>query len=227
MLNYAVEPDLLRPFVPAGTQLDFWRGVAYVSVVGFLFDDTRVLGVPVPLHRRFEEVNLRFYVRREVGGEVRRGVTFIREIVPRAAIAIVARLAYNEPYRALPMRHRIDVPSESGGPATVAYEWRDSSRWQGVHLTAQGAASAISADSEEEFIAHHSWGYTRQRDGSTVEYEVRHPRWNIWQAQTAWLEGGAATVYPPQLSAVLSKPPRSAFLADGSAVTVHTPFAFS
>ena len=101
MLNYRVDPALLEPFVPRGTTLDRWQGAAYVSLVGFLFRDTRVLGVPIPLHRDFEEVNLRIYVRREVGGELRRGVTFIREIVPRRAIASVARIAYNEPYVAL------------------------------------------------------------------------------------------------------------------------------
>ena len=107
MLNYRVDAALLEPFVPHGTTLDDWQGTTYVSLVGFLFRDTRVLGVPIPLHRDFEEVNLRFYVRREADGEVRRGVTFIKEIVPRPAIATVARLAYNEPYVALPMRHSI------------------------------------------------------------------------------------------------------------------------
>jgi len=107
MLNYRVEPALLEPLVPCGTTLDRWQGATYVSLVGFLFRDTRVLGAPIPLHRDFEEVNLRFYVSREVDGEMRRGVTFIREIVPRLAIATVARLAYNEPYVTLPMRHDI------------------------------------------------------------------------------------------------------------------------
>src|SRR5437879_6397558 len=107
MLNYRVPPELLLPLVPNDTQLDLWNGAAYLSVVGLLFLDTRVLGLPIPFHRTFPEVSLRFYVRREVGGEVRRGVTFIRELVPRVAIAAVARLAYNEPYRAVRMRHRI------------------------------------------------------------------------------------------------------------------------
>ena len=97
MLNYRVSPSLLYPLVPPGTELDLWNGTAYISVVGFKFQHTRVLGVPIPFHVNFEEVNLRFYVRRETNGAVRRGVTFIRELVPRAAIAGVAKLAYNEP----------------------------------------------------------------------------------------------------------------------------------
>ena len=130
MLNYRVAPELLRPYIPAGTELDCWNGATYLSIVGFLFRDTRVLGVPVPLHRHFEEVNLRFYVRRTVGSDVRRAVTFIRELVPRRAIATVAKLTYNEPYRALPMRHRLGpLDAATGAPSLVEYARGTGSRW--------------------------------------------------------------------------------------------------
>src|SRR5687768_6124543 len=122
MLNYEIAEGLLLPLVPAGVELDRWRGKAYVSVVGFRFLDTRVRGVAVPGHTRFEEVNLRFYVRREVGGEVRRGVVFVRELVPRRAIAFVARAMYNEPYRAVRMRHTIE--SVGDGRTAREYAWR-------------------------------------------------------------------------------------------------------
>jgi uncharacterized protein YqjF (DUF2071 family) len=109
MLNYEVDPAILRPLVPAGTELDFWQGRALVSVVAFRFLDTRLRGVPIPLHRDFDEIIPRFYVRRYAGGAWRRAVVFIREVVPRVAIATVARLAYNEPYVALPMRHEVQM----------------------------------------------------------------------------------------------------------------------
>jgi uncharacterized protein len=218
MLNYVVPPQLLEPFVPRGTELDLWNGRAYVSVVGFHFRKTRLLGVPIPFHRNFEEVNLRFYVRRIVDGEVRRGVTFIRELVPRAAIAVVARLAYNEPYRALPMRHAIDPDAVS-----VDYEWNGSSGWAGVHLTASGPASPLRVGSEEEFITQHLWGYTKQRDGGTVEYQVHHPRWNVWRARSARLDGNVADVYPRDFVNVLAAEPDSAMLADGSPIIVYRP----
>ena len=108
MLNYEVAPEALAPFVPAGTELDAWEGRHLVSMVGFMFQSTRGLGFPIPFHRNFEEVNLRFYVRRKVDGEWRRGVVFIKEIVPRFAIAWVARTFYNENYVALPMSHRLE-----------------------------------------------------------------------------------------------------------------------
>jgi len=220
LLNYRVDPALLEPLVPAGTQLDLWQGAAYVSVVGFLFMNTRVLGIPLPFHRNFEEINLRFYVRREVGGEVRRAVTFIRELVPRRAIVAAARATYNEPYLARRMRHHIGATLDE---TTVDYEWLNGSAWSGVHVSATGTPEPIRHGSEEEFIAEHYWGYTRQRDGSTIEYEVHHPRWRVWPARTARFSGSVDDVYPANLASFIGHTPDSAFLADGSAVTVHMP----
>ena len=224
MLNFRVDPALLAPFVPRGTTLDHWQGATYVSLVGFLFRDTRVLGIPVPLHRDFEEVNLRFYVRRDVNGELRRGVTFIREIVPRAAIAVAARLAYNEPYVALPMRHAIgSQPNVDAAPSTIRYEWRQRTGWSTLAVEASGLAIALASGSEAEFITEHYWGYTRQRDGGTVEYRVTHPRWRTWTVLAAAVHGDLSALYGAELGDVLRRPPDSAFLAEGSAIAVHMP----
>ena len=147
MLNYPVAPEVVEPFVPRGTELDFWQGRTYVSVVGFLFLDTRVWGVGIPYHRDFEEVNLRFYVRRQGPEGWRRGVCFVKEIVPRAAIATVARVVYNEPYVALPMRHRVDVAA-----GVAEYGWRHGGRWSSIRASFSGAPRPLTAGSEAEFI---------------------------------------------------------------------------
>ena len=222
MLNYEVPETLLKPLVPAGVELDRWNGTLYVSVVGFLFRDTRVLGVPVPGHRTFEEVNLRFYVRRVVADESRRGVVFVRELVPRSAIALVARLMYNEPYRALPMRHALLVHRQNG-EIEREYAWRASQEWTRLIARTVGASRTLESDTEEEFITEHYWGYTRQRDGGTIEYRVAHPRWNVWTAADARLDGDLTEVYGDAFASVLAAPARSAFVADGSPVTVFAP----
>lgn len=220
MLNYEVEPALLHPFVPRGTELDKWQGRAYVSVVGFLFLNTRLLGLPIPGHRDFEEVNLRFYARRRGPEGWRRGVVFIKELVPRRAIAAVARLAYNENYQALPMRHTLqEEPDESG--VSLAYEWRFQNRWQGMRLKAGGQPQPLVPGSAEEFITEHYWGYARQRDGGTVEYQVEHPPWRVWAADEYTLDCDVAGLYGAQFVAPLQQPPASVFIADGSAVTVR------
>lgn len=222
MLNYVAPEELLAPLVPAGVDLDRWRGTLYVSAVGFLFRDTRVLGLPVPAHRTFPEVNLRFYVRRDVTGETRRGVVFVRELVPRRAIALVARVLYNEPYRALPMRYTLAADGAGGG-TTREYAWRASTEWTRLSARTIGPSRILEAESEEEFITEHYWGYTRQRDGGTVEYRVSHPRWNVWTATDARLDGDLALVYGDAFARVLHGRPRSAFVADGSPVVVNSP----
>lgn len=227
MLNWVVDPELVRPYVPRGVELDFHDGKTYVSLVGFLFLDTYLLGLPIPWHRNFEEVNLRIYVRREIDGEVRRGVSFIREIVPRWAIATVARWAYNEPYVSRSMRHALTQydPRKStyGEAPQVRYEWRDQSDWLGMDLQAAGPLQPLVAGSHPEFIAEHYWGYCPQRNGGTVEYQVEHPAWNVWQAKEAKVVGDVARFYPPEFASLLRQKPDTAFLADGSAVKVFKP----
>lgn len=223
MLNYDVAPAVLRPYVPAGTELDAYEGRTLVSVVGFRFLNTRVLGLPVPFHRNFDEVNLRFYVRRAGPEGWRRGVVFVRELVPRRSIAWVARLAYNEPYRAVPMRHAVNVErAHEGGSGAVRYEWRRRRRWYGLAATIDGSPTLPAEGSEEEFITEHYWGYTAQRDGGTKEYCVAHPQWPVWKARDAALHGDVAGFYGDPFAGALGGSPCSAFVATGSEVTVFS-----
>lgn len=216
MLNYTIDPAILRPLVPVGTELDMWRDEAYISLVGFRFLNTRIKNVRFPFHSNFEEVNLRFYVRRKHGAEWRRGVVFVKEIVPRPAIAAVARLLYNENYISLPTRHNIS----SNGELSVRYEWCFLGKWNHVEAVAQGDPKLIEKDSEEEFIAEHYWGYTGQRDGGTKEYRVEHPSWRVWRTTDASLEVDIAGIYGKEFESPLKNPPTSAFIAEGSKVTV-------
>ena len=218
MLNYAVDPAVLAPLVPRGVELDLWQDGAVVSMVGFLFRNTRMLGCAVPFHRDFEEVNLRFYVRRRVGTEWRRGVTFVREIVPRRAIAWTARALYNEPYLALPMRHTHGVTDDA---RTFEYAWQFERKWHALGAEVEGEPHALRPGSEEEFIFEHYWGYTAQRDRGTVEYEVEHPRWRTWTAKKSWLRGDTVPLYGSAFSKALAAEPRSAFVAEGSPVVVR------
>jgi len=217
MLNYVVDPHILAPFVPPGTEIDFENDETFLSVVGFLFLDTRLLGLPIPLHRDFEEVNLRFYVRRKSADTWRRGVVFIRELVPRRAIALIARTCYGENYVALPMKHQIDHVDAN---LKVEYSWRRSRRWESLKMKATGEPQTIPAGSHAEFITEHYWGYTSLRDGSG-EYRVEHPRWKIWNGVDFELNVDVTTLYGEQFAATLTQSPRSAFIADGSPITVH------
>ena len=219
MMNYEVDASLLLPYVPAGTALDHWDNKIFVSLVGFRFLETKLFGLlPIPGHSNFEEVNLRFYVRRQAGSENRRGVVFIREVVPRRAIAWVARTLYNENYVALPMSNEICSVRE--GDLRVAYRWRSGERWNQINLETEGNSKIPGGNSMEQFITEHYWGYAAQPGGGTVEYRVTHPSWEVWQVRQSAFEGDAERVYGKDLAATLRGKPHSAFLAEGSEVTV-------
>jgi uncharacterized protein YqjF (DUF2071 family) len=216
MLNFIADPKILEPLVPVGTELDYYEGKTFVSVVGFLFLDTRVVGLPIPLHRDFEEVNLRLYVRKKSADTWRRGVVFIREFVPRRAIAVTARVFYGEPYRALPMRHEL---VHKDGKLSVEYAWRRGQKWESLAMTADSDPKPVLPGSHEEFITEHYWGYTA-RGAQCSEYRVQHPCWRMWSAQTWRLDADVATLYGMQFVESLAAAPASAFIAEGSFVEV-------
>ncbi len=224
-LNYEADRALVQRYVPAGTELDLLDGRALVSIVAFRFLDTRILGVPVPFHRDFDEVNLRAYVRRREGGAWRRGVVFVRELVPRPAIAWTARLAYNEPYRAVRMRHTIAMDAATGG--RLRYEWRQGGAWQSVSASVSGAAVPIDPEDETGFVTEHYRGYTPQRTGQTIEYVVSHPRWNVWRTDSAHLDCDVQSVYGSEWTEALCKTPYSSFVCDGAPVTISFPRALT
>jgi uncharacterized protein len=222
MLNYEIEPAILQPLVPAHTELDNWNGKTFVSVVGFMFLKTRVLGLPIPFHQNFEEVNLRFYVRHKAAGEWRRGVVFIKEIVPRWAIATVARVVYNENYQAMPMRHSLDLRAgRLKADGIVEYGWRLRGEWNSLRVRTSGEPQSLVPGSEEEFITEHYWGYAAQSDGGCVEYQVEHPSWQVWQVSESRLQCGVAAVYGDQYVDALGGGVSSAFVAEGSPIIVR------
>ena len=213
MLNYAVDAELLRPFVPAGTELDQFGRKTYVSLIGFEFNKTRVMGVTVPFHQSFEEVNLRFYVRREE----KRGVVFIGELVPKFAVMAIARGVYGERYSCVKMSHRIEKNADR---ASVEFRWGAGSGRCSIAAETAGAGYLPEENSLSQFITEHYWGYAAQRGGGTVEYEVQHPQWKVNDTLHARFTGDAERFYGAAFAKVLEKAPDSAFVAEGSAVTV-------
>jgi uncharacterized protein YqjF (DUF2071 family) len=228
MLNWEIDPSIVAPLVPLGTEIDFHQEKTFVSVVGFMFLNTRVLGIPIPFHRNFEELNLRFYLRRIEPASaneepmIKRGVGFVSELVPRWAIATTARWGYNEKYESVPMRHAIrgGSPGESIG---VEYQWKHHGCWHKVSASGEGQAKPTVDGSLEQFIAEHYWGYSGQRDGTTLEYQVKHTPWNVWPATNVHFDCDVAGQYGDQFAESLSREPDSAFIADGSPVTVSRP----
>ena len=223
-----MDDALLAPYVPPGTTLDRWEGSSYLSLVGLRFVNLGIAGVPIPLHGDFAQVNLRFYVRRLTGGEARRGVVFLRELVALPTIVAAARLTIAEPYESLPVRSNVAFqPGEQREPAVVEYLWGEGSREGRVAVVAEaGSARALPAGSHEEFIADRRGGSAAPRDGRTAEYAVEHQRWRVWRAETSVVAGDLASAFDDIFGDVLREAPHSAFVAEGSSVTVNPPATF-
>ena len=221
MLNYEVDPAILASLVPKGTLLDDEAGRHYISLIGFLFVNTHIFGFPALFHENFEEINLRFYVRRELPEGSHNGVVFIKEIVSLPLVAETAKLTYNEPYMTAPTEHSVVRTNDE--LRSVEYLFGSAKRQCRIALHVDGKPTEVEPGSHEGFITQRPWGFTRQRDGGTIEYAVDHPPWYVWRNARYELDGPLRNFYAAPFSSILSGVPASAFVADGSAIAVHLP----
>lgn len=212
LMNWRVDENLLVSHLPSGVELDRWDGDCWASLVGFQFLHMSVKGMPAFGYRDFPEINLRFYVKRQVNGETRRGVVFIREITPHHMVGWVARALYNEPYITMPMRQSVD---ESG----ALYQLQIEGHWQGLGVRTAGAWR--DQDEAELFITEHYWGYNTQRNGDTMEYQVEHPTWRARSVEPDCLDLDIEKLYGEKWAQALDTKPDSMVFAEGSGVTVQ------
>ena len=221
LLSYEIDPEALLKYLPPGLSLDAWQGKCLISFVGLQFRNTRVRGIPAPIYRNYPQVNLRFYVRREIDGQYRRGVVFIKQIVPHRMVALVARRVYHERFVAMPLRCSLVFPSDSSQPQKITYQWRHRRKRGKMEVADLGALEHPKEGSIEQFLAEHYWGYNAQPDGSTLEYLVDRPSWRIRVAATSTLVCDVEQLYGSSFVESLGASPLAAFWAEGSEVAVH------
>lgn len=222
MINYEVEPSILKTYLPAGTEPDQWERKSLISLVGFQFLNTRVKGLRIPFHENFEEVNLRFYVKRRVAHEWRRGVVFISELVPKPAIAFVPNTLFHEKYKTVKMKSR--VHGRTG--LQVHYEWKWKGRWNKIFFHTLSETMPVTSGSIEEFITEHYWGYNKVNEMKTTEYGVRHPRWTVYPCSDYALDCDFGTLYGNEFAVLNRSTPHSVFMAEGSAIEVTAGHTF-
>ena len=218
MINYEIDSEILQKYVPNGTELDFFEGKCYISFIGFMFEKVRVLGMKIPFHSDFEEVNLRFYVKRFENGIWKRGAVFISEIVPKAVITLVANTLYHEHYKTLPMKHEI---FEKENTKSFQYQCKVANKWNIIEIETNKNPIAIAVNSEAEFITEHYFGYTKVNEKTTFEYEVRHPRWQQLEVISNNSDIDYKQVYGQEFAFVKDLVPTSIFLAIGSKISIE------
>lgn len=217
MANYTVDPELLIPWLPKGVELDFYNGNTYVSLVGFLFKDSRIFGIPVLLFGTFEEVNLRFYVTRKLPREIRRGVVFIKEAVPNRIVAWLANTLYSEHYVAIPTRHDWN---QKGKEKFIQYQWKLNKHWNTISVRTSLKGRQMQTGSIEEFIFEHYYGYTKVNSETTEEYNILHPRWLTYDVEDYMVDCDFSTNYGKAFHFLQHCQPSSIMLAEGSEISV-------
>ena len=218
MFNYVANPAMLTKYLPAGTEVDTWNKTCYISLVGFMFLHTKVKGIKAPFFTNFEEFNLRFYVRFKDNGEWKRGVVFVKEIVPKRLVSFIANNVYGEHYYCYPMKNTL---AQTGGIIDVRYEWLYKNEWNFIEVKAQNNTTPLPPGSEEEFITEHFWGYTQLNNNTTSEYHVEHPRWNIYPVISHNIYCNTQALYGDDFHAFLKGKPASVLMAQGSTVKVY------
>jgi uncharacterized protein len=216
--NYIVNETVLENHLPYGTELDLWEGKCFLSLVGFMFQNTKLLGLKIPYHINFEEVNLRFYVRRFENGEWKRGVVFIKEIVPKKALTLVANTVYNENYETMPMEHNWRTLKDE---RIVEYKWKKKEKWNSFKIWASLDRKKIDQKSATEFITEHYWGYAKVNEIQTNEYEVTHPIWEVFSVNNYEINVEFDSVYGKEFEFLNFENPHSVMLAEGSQITVE------
>ncbi|WP_346985811.1 DUF2071 domain-containing protein [Chryseobacterium sp. POE27] len=217
IINYEINSDILLEYLPKGTELDYYQGKCYVSLVGFMFLNTKLLGLPIPFHRNFEEVNLRFYVKKKEHDKWKRGVVFIKEIVPKQALSLVANLVYKESYKTMPMKN---VIHEKGEELLIKYSWKNKN-WQSIEIIAENRPLKMEFNSEFEFITEHYFGFTK-KENKTSEYEVCHPKWDYYIVKNHQLHIDFKANYGKHFECLNRQKPISVMLAEGSEIEVKT-----
>jgi uncharacterized protein len=216
MANYETDPAILVPYLPKGTELDYHNGKTYVSLVGFMFVNTKIFGLPIPGMGTFEEINLRFYVTRQENNKLKRGVVFINETVPYKTVAWLANKLYKEHYTAIPTRHDWQIT----GTKQIDYYWKIKNAWNHIKVSAALQSETMQVNSIEEFVFEHYYGYTKLSAAATSEYKVEHPRWRVNPVNDVDIHCDFEAFYGKNFKHLATQKPSSVMLAEGSAIAV-------
>jgi len=216
MANYEIEPSILVPYLPNGVELDFFNNKAYVSLVGFMFRQTKLFGIPIPFFGSFEEINLRFYVKKIENRKIKKGVVFINETVPFKIVALLANKLYKEHYISIPTKNSIDIAEHKH----IQYQWKINSKWNTIEVKSEKYKHQIVQDSIEQFIFERYFGFTKLSDSSTQEYRIHHPKWTTNKLLNTRVDCDFTSMYGPAFTGLNNQTPDSILLAEGSLVSI-------
>ena len=218
MANYEIDPEILIPFLPKGVSLDLFNGKAYISLVGFMFKKTKLFNIPIPVLGTFEEINLRFYVIRKEGNQIKRGVVFINETIPYKIVAWMANKLYKEHYTVVPTKHKLRIKEEN---QKIKFEWLLNQKWNSIYVESETKTEVMQSESLEKFIYEHYYGYTKINEHKTEEYQLQHPSWRVHKVLNYSIDCNFEAMYGNSFSVLNNTKPEAVFIAEGSSVKVN------
>jgi len=218
MVNYEIDHEVLLPFLPKGVELDLYEGKAYISLVGFMFKNTKLFNIPIPKFGTFEEINLRFYVVRKEGNEIKRGVVFINETIPYKVVAWMANALYKEHYTVVPTKHSI---TRDDNNQKVTFEWEVNKKWQLIYVENAISSKQMQQLSLEKFIYEHYYGYTKINNDKTEEYRLHHPSWKTHDVIDYQISCDFEAMYGEDFACLNHTKPAAVFIAEGSSVAIE------
>ena len=218
MANYEIDPKILLPFLPKGVELDLFNGKCYISLVGFMFKNTKLFTIPIPFLGSFEEINLRFYVIRKDQNQIKRGVVFINETIPYKMVAWMANKLYKEHYTVVPTKHKIRTTTTN---QKIKFQWLLNRKWNSIYVESEVKSNVMKNDSLEKFIYEHYYGYTKIDENKTEEYQLQHPSWNVHKVNDFRINCDFEAMYGYSFSVLNQTVPTDVFIAEGSSVKVN------
>lgn len=215
--NYIVSPEIIEKYLPRHTEIDFFNGQCFVSLVGFQFKDVAIEGIKVPFHTDFEEINLRCYVRHFDGQGWRQGTVFLSEIADKRLLTALANSLYNENYRTMPTKHS---QKEAPQGNQYGYYWKSENQWQQMEVSTATRPVSVDPESETAFLIHKLWGYGKHNEQQTNQYQIDHPLWQVYPVQQYSLEVDFSKIFGPEFAHLKGRKPHSVILAEGSPINV-------
>lgn len=216
-MNYIISPEILENYLPAYTIIDYFKGNCFTSLVGFPFRNVEIAGMKIPFYTDFEEINLRFYVKRFDGTTWRKGTVFISEIANKSALKFLANSFLHEKYQTLETRQEIKENSEL---IETKYSWRTWMNWQFLNLISEKPSESVAEGTEAHFIMDRSSGYQKYDTATTNEYGISHPKWNIYPIRSFDINVDFEESFDSNFPVLNETLPHSVILARGSSVAV-------
>lgn len=216
-VNFRIDAKLINALLPKDLEADLFDGFAILSFVGFRFTDARLLGIKIPFHQKFPEINLRTYVKSKKN-PTEKGIYFISEMVPKFMTYFVGKFIFGEPFSRINVQEILNENS---------FGYKIENKNEGLEMSAilsQNLNEQIK-NKEEEFIVDRVFAFCGKANKKSKKYEVQHPKWNLMKAENSnYIFSNLSHISKLLNNFLQGATPSSIFATDGSAVDVFRVF---